>query len=124
MKELATLTKTQFKEWPYEKREEYLKKHPGSKFHWHNILEKKRVKLPTEVPKLGTNWKEHLYYADPDHHRRHAKAHTIASEHLTAQAGAAKGAKKEKLLKEAAKRKQWAAKHTKVYHALSEHYLK
>jgi hypothetical protein len=124
MKELATLTKTQFREWPLEKREEYLKEHPNSKFQWHNILEKKRVKLPTEVPKLGTNWKDHLYYADPEHHRKHAKAHRIAHEYLTAQAKAARGEKKEKLLKEAAKRKKWADKHHKVYRALSDHYLK
>lgn len=120
---LATLTKSQFRQWPLERREKYLKEHPNSKFQWHNILERKRIHL-TDVPKLGTDWKSHLYHADPEHHRKHAKAHTIAHAYLTEQASAAKGKAKEKLLKEAEKRKKWADRHTKVYHALAKHYLK
>jgi hypothetical protein len=121
--EIAAPTRKQFRDWPWDKREEYLKKHPDSEFQWHNILAEKKIRLG-ETPKLGNNWKEHLYHADPEHHRRHAKAHTIAHAHIMAQTKTAVGKEKERLLKEAAKRKKWADNHMKVYHALAKHYLK
>lgn len=126
---VAALTREAFRQWPLEEREKYLKDHPNSKFQYHYQLDRKKIKLPADVPKLGENWQAHKYYPDPDHHRRHAKAHRIAHEHLMGLANNMKPrskegkAKKEELLKQAAVRKQWADRHHKVYVALADHVL-
>lgn len=126
MREIAALSKEQFRNWPLERREAYLKEHPNSKFHYHELLERKKVKLPEKTPKLGTNWAEHSRFPDPDHHRRHAKAHTIAANAIMEKA------KKYRsntpvyhgMLEEAANRLKWKERHEKLYKKLADDLLK
>ncbi len=126
MREIAALSKETFRNWPIERREAYLKAHPNSKFHYHELIERKGVKLPATTPKLGTNWAEHARYPDPDHHRRHAKAHAIAAEHIKEQA------KKHRahtpayhdLLEQASLRLKWKERHEKLYKKLADDLLK
>jgi len=127
--ETAALTRDAFRKWPLAEREAYLKEHPKSKFQYHFQLERKKIKVPDEVPKLGTNWNQHKFFPDPDHHRRHAKAHRIAHDHLIGLADNMKPRSKEgkakqaALYEQAATRAKWARRHQKCYEALADHVL-
>lgn len=128
--EIAALTKETFRSWPLEKREAYLKEHPNSKYHYHELLEKKGIELPATTPKLGTNWAAHARHPDPDHHRRHAKAHAIAAHHIEEKIKKLRPrtklgvAEKHELMEQASLRKKWQQRHQKLYKKLADELLK
>lgn len=125
--ETASLSKDVFASWPWDRKEEYLRAHPNSSFHYHKLAEKKGWKIG-DPPKLGLDWDGHKKHRDPDHHRRHAKAHLIKAQYIEDQARNAEGKlskkKKEEVIERIGQHKQWAAHHESLYHKYAEALLK
>jgi hypothetical protein len=93
-----------------QKKRQYVKLHPDSKY--------ARSFRPSNL-KAGKNWSAHARITDPEHHRKHAKHHAIASHFLGEKLKGTRGkADRDEILEQISNRNKWKEKHLKMFKKL------